>query len=73
MRAIEDEGSAPVRAQTADDKLQRLWVRLRTVQALGRQGQLQPGQKELRLLQRLMNLRAAMLMVVGVVERAEAE
>jgi hypothetical protein len=48
-------------------------VRLRTVQALGQQGQLQPGQKELRLLQRLMNLRAAMLMVVDVVERAEAE
>jgi hypothetical protein len=43
------------------------------VQALGQQGHLHPGQKELRLLQRLTNLRAAMQMVIGVVKRAEFE
>jgi hypothetical protein len=69
----EDEGGEPARTQTTDDKLESLWVRLRTVQVLGQQGSLHPGQKDLRLLQRLMNLRAAMQMVIGVVKRAESE
>ncbi len=69
----EDEGGAPARPQTTDDKLESLWVRLRTVQVLGQQGSLHPGQKELRLLQRLTNLRNAMQMVIGVVKGAESE
>jgi hypothetical protein len=69
----EDDGGAPARTQTTDGKLESLWVRLRTVQVLGQQGSLHPGQKDLRLLQRLTNLRAAMQLVIGVVKRADAE
>jgi hypothetical protein len=67
-----DENESETTADTGD-KLESLWVRIRTVKALGHQGQLQAGQREIRLLQRLTNLRNAMLLVVEVIRTSDID
>lgn len=56
----DDSGQRPF----AGDALESLWVRIRTVQALGGMGTAPEGMKDIRLRQRLTNLRDTMIVVV---------
>ncbi len=67
-----DENEGETAADTGD-KLESLWVRVRTVKTLGQQGQVQAGQREIRLLQRLINLRNAMWLVLGVIRTSDVD
>jgi hypothetical protein len=69
MPAPADEGEAEA---VVGDALRSLWVRVRAVQALGNLGTLPDGMKDIRLLQRLRNLRDTMRLVVGAMKADEA-
>jgi hypothetical protein len=61
--------------ESAQATLESLWVRVRNVQALGRIGGAAPplGMRDIRLRQRLLNLRDAMLLVLPVVIETEVD